>query len=234
MKLLQKSEIQTLKARDFVREAQEGKKLAEMVDRLREIKAQEEASLTNFRVKTLAKIHDEITQEQEKLATLKGEVKTLEERRKDALKPLDEIKKQIAREREFLDERSKSLDDRDRLLEARDATSQNTLKKASDALERAKNREMAATESLREASKTNTAAQKALDNAKKVEKSASDLKSKVTQELLHRDIMASSRERGITMKENNLAIREAELADGWKLLEDRKEMFERQIKRNKK
>ncbi len=61
VKLLSKREIDVAKARDRQREIAEGTKLAQRVDGLRELAADEEKSLNDFRIKTLTAINEETT-----------------------------------------------------------------------------------------------------------------------------------------------------------------------------
>jgi len=97
MKLLQKSDIVKAKALDRKMEIDEGVKLSRRVDTLREVHANEEASLDRFRRETLKAIHDEVTTESAKLDTLRSEVATIQEQRTLALKPIlierDELEK---------------------------------------------------------------------------------------------------------------------------------------------
>ena len=71
IKLLTKQEINLRKANEKRLEIEEGRKLASRVDNLRELVAQEEASLASFRAKTVANIGAEIKKlEQEKQTVL--------------------------------------------------------------------------------------------------------------------------------------------------------------------
>jgi hypothetical protein len=60
MKLLQKSEINALKARDTNREISEGLKLSRRVDSLRELQQKEEVNLEKYRTETLKAIKEEL------------------------------------------------------------------------------------------------------------------------------------------------------------------------------
>ena len=62
MKLLKKSEINTLKAQERKAEIDQGLKLSRRVDVLRETAAQEEASLEAFRRSSIKAINEEIKQ----------------------------------------------------------------------------------------------------------------------------------------------------------------------------
>lgn len=90
MKLLDKSEIHKAKGQDRQREVAEGLKLANRVDNLREIHAQEEAALEKFRQESIKKINDEIVKKAKEKDALIKEVFQLQEERKKALEPLTE------------------------------------------------------------------------------------------------------------------------------------------------
>ena len=89
MKLLTKSEQNKAKALEKNKEIQEGLKLAKRVDALREISAQEDKALKEFRKSSLAQITSEILDETKKRDDLQKEVRDLEDRKLEALKPLD-------------------------------------------------------------------------------------------------------------------------------------------------
>ncbi len=89
IKLLSKRAIDEAKARDKQREIEQGKMLAKRVDVLRETVANEETGLTKFRTAAISKIHEDIAVENDRLTLLKVEVEVLEQRKRDALLPLD-------------------------------------------------------------------------------------------------------------------------------------------------
>lgn len=95
MKLLPKNEIQKLKAVAQKQAIDEGVKLAKRVDNLREVAASEEASLEQFRQKTLIEIQHSIQKLSADKDTLLMEVKDLEERKLSALQPLDVEKQRL-------------------------------------------------------------------------------------------------------------------------------------------
>lgn len=79
LRLLKKSEIEKAKAEDISMERAEGLKIAKRVDALREIQAQEEASLIKFRTSTLSQIHKDCQTEEAKLTALSYQRKELED-----------------------------------------------------------------------------------------------------------------------------------------------------------
>ncbi len=90
VKLLSKREIDVRKAQDRQREIAEGTKLAHRVDGLRELAADEEKSLNDFRIKTLTAINEETTPLFKERDELLNELVALRDERKGLLKPLDD------------------------------------------------------------------------------------------------------------------------------------------------
>jgi hypothetical protein len=89
MRLLKKQEVEQAKAQERARAVQEGLGLAKRVDVLRETQASEEASLGEFREKTVGAINAEVEDLTKQRDLLTDEVLGLEQRKADALVPLD-------------------------------------------------------------------------------------------------------------------------------------------------
>lgn len=96
MKLLTKQELTERKAEEQRREIDEGLKIARQVDRLRETKAEEEASLLRFRTESIKKIQSEITELGAKRDDLANQVARLEKEREVSLIPVTELEEQAA------------------------------------------------------------------------------------------------------------------------------------------
>lgn len=90
VKLLSKREIDVRKAQDRQREIAEGTKLAHRVDGLRELAADEEKSLNDFRIKTLTALQEEIDPRIIERDELLNELVALRDERKALQKPLDD------------------------------------------------------------------------------------------------------------------------------------------------
>lgn len=234
MRLLKKSEVSIAKAAEKKREIDEGLKLARRIDGLRETWAEEDAAFQKFRSETIAKIHDDITKEQEKLGPLKKEVKELEESKAEALKPLTEEKAALKRERAELDRQREEADERESLLRDKERKAELALKRATATVTRAELRENDADSRLQHAAQQDEQATLANARAQKVKADADERYRKVNQELLHRDMMASERERSVTLREESLARKWKEFIAERTLFKDRKATFERELKRNKK
>lgn len=110
LKLLTKKEVDVAKAKDRSREVAEGRKLAESVDRLREVRAEEEVSLEKFRQKSLTTIHNEITELSTKKDELVSEVSRLTSEAKALRIPLDSEWRRLRNEQSQLNEQRLEFD----------------------------------------------------------------------------------------------------------------------------
>lgn len=235
IKLLAKSEVDRLKASEQRVAVEEGLKVARRVDRLREVSADTEAAYKKFRDESIAKINEEIAYKQEERAKVTAEVNEATALRDRLQKPLDDEWVAVRIAKREADERAEKQDARQHLLDDREREVELTEKKVIGIVARATTREEASTTSLRDASAALNKANLAQASAERIKEDALKYSKKVNEELMHRDAMASSRERSATIKEQDLVAREKALADGWKLLDDRTALFERTIKRvNKK
>lgn len=234
MRLLQKSDIAKAKSVAQRRDIEEGVKIAKRVDNLREVAAQEEAALIKFRKETLAKIHAETQQASQEKDSLVSEVAVLRKERKELMRPLDKEWGEITKEHAVLAEREQSVEAQEIVLHKEAAELKKAVKQVSDSLVRTATKEASAIEQLLSASQTRKEAKLALKEAQCVEAKAIRLAKDVREELIHRDMAMATREREYTMKEEKLSERESALEKEWKLLNDRKAMFERRIKKPKK
>lgn len=234
IKLLPKSEVAKAQAAEQKRHIDEGVKLARRVDNLREVAAQEEASLERFRRETLAKIHVETAQAKEERDTVRKEVAELKEERKKLMRPLDKEWQEVERAKEeALKAKEAAREHEKAAKEDRDAARAD-VKRAQDLVARAETKDGVSRTRLQRAVKDGKEAERRLRNATTVESRALRLKEAVEKDLAHRDMECAARERGITMKEALLQEREAELEKGWRLLKDREDKFARTITRNNK
>ena len=231
MKLLPKSEILKQKAVVQQQTVEEGKKLAKTIDRLREVAAEEETSLEKFRSETLAQIHKETTEANSKLEVLKAEVKSLQEARQEAQKPLHEEKHAIEILMGNLKEKEAQIEAQCLSLVEEERALEEKKKDLAKTLLQLESREHQANTLLEKARVNETATTLALDEAKKAEDAAIKARQTIETELVHRERVCSDAENSIILRERNLAAQEAELLKGWRLLEDRKSLLERNIKR---
>lgn len=226
MRLLPKSEIDKSKSLDRQKEIDEGMKLAKRVDSLREIHAQEEASLATFRDKTLKLIQAEIEDKTSERDSLITEVRDLETRREIALRPLDvewrdlhrysdelvKLAEQMASEKEMLVKREEVISDIEEILEIDK--------------ERTDDDRMRVTKALQEAEKNRLDTKEELAEARNItytETLKADLKAV---ELQSREASVQSREidvknmwDNVQRKNDEVSAREAKVADAEKMLE---------------
>lgn len=231
IRLLNKREIDKAKAKDQRLEIQEGLKLAKRVDALRETAVEEELSLKKFREATIKNIHEELSTEGQKLETLKVEVKALESRKEEALKPLTEAWDTLRREQEALSKAEEEL--ANRFSEAFEV--QESLKKEQKEIKTAKSlaesdRERAL-DASKQAERNRADTSRALDFAERVQRKALLQEEQVKS-------WAERQEEEIAVEKKNLQLRTTSLARKEKALEkreirlkDRQEQLQRTIKR---
>jgi hypothetical protein len=234
MRLLTKSEINTKKVADKRREIDEGVKLARRVDNLREVAAQEEVALEKFRKETLKKIHKQTAEAQLELDELRTEVICLKKERRDALKPLDKEWAALREAQEKLKTDQDEHNIKSITLQESEKQCRKAIKQAADTLASATAKETRANELLQRGGEYSDEAETAMDHAKMVEAEALQLREDVEKELRQRDFEAAGRERSLDSREKKMREQEAKLNKEWLLLEDRKAMHERNIKRDKK
>lgn len=234
MRLLDKKQIDSQKAVERSRDVQEGLKLARRVDSLREIQAREEKTLQEYRTKTLATIHEEISKETERRDALKKEVKVLEDRKKEALKPLTEELKRIEDQNKVLLEaqRADIESEGHALARTRERTATESRLAALEKRRAASERERSRA-GLLEAESARKEARDVLQEARGIRDSAVQLKKEVEKELRERDVQMASRERDLGLREEENTKERAALAEEWKLLDDRKQMLARALKSKK-
>lgn len=233
MKLLPKSQVEVAKSREQRQKIDEGVVLAKKIDNLREVALIEEKKLEEFRRKTVKKIHDEITTKSTERDQLEEGNKKLREERKELKKPLDEEWLKLSEAQKALAIREEGITQDERTARECLREAESTSKRSVIALTKAESRERLASETFREAGNANTEAQSILKRARRTEESVDKRKEEVERSLARRDIAASARERDIDIKETRLAREREKLKKEWALLEDRKAMLERTIKRKK-
>lgn len=233
MKLLTKSEVAKAQADVKKQEIDEGLKLARKVDNLREIKAQEEASLEKFRRETVSKINTEISLLDTKKSEVLKEVSTLEKARKKLMEPLDDEWKKIHVANLAIGEKVQNLNEKESLILKREKETRIAFKETNNLLAKTILKDERAAELLLKADRKSTQANTVLKNAKEIEAKALSFKKEVEKELVERDIQAAVRERSLDMRDINLKKKESSLEKEWELLEDRKAMVERRIKNKK-
>ncbi len=234
MKLLPKSEIDKKKAAEQYTAVEEGLKLARRVDNLREVAADEEQSLSEYRIKTLTAIHEETKEAAEKRDSLQKEVADLEDRKREALKPLDQAWEDYKVAKLELQGGFEDLNTRVSAVSKRETDAEATTSEANRLLAVAVNREHTAFDTVRDNLHLNEAAQLALKDATRIQEEAIKRARQVEGELMHRESVVSSRERGATIREQAVAKDEQFIRDEKARLRDREATLERAFNRIKK
>jgi F0F1-type ATP synthase membrane subunit b/b' len=234
MKLLAKSDLVKAKAFDRQREMDEGLKLAKRVDTLREVAAEEEASLAKFRTTTLSVIGDEIIAITNKRDVLKQEVKSLEGRKVIALTPLvDEwskivkiVNKKHAQSTlgEFLQAKDEEIREKEASLERRRKEIAQLDEKASYAQQRIRESIDNADTILKEAERKSILAEMVLEKARNQSSELIENAQKKSKEV-------KERERAVSQKDAELLEKETDLANREIALNDKYETLQRTIKR---
>lgn len=231
MRLLNQRDLDQAKAAEQKRVIDEGAKLAKRVDNLREVAADEETALDEFRKKTLKQIYADINLEAGKLELLKTEVGEYENRKKAALEPLTEREDALEDTEKRYQEREISIKQHEEEVSNKERLARERQEAAVNALATATARDTASNIGLLQAEQTKANAERLLKDALVVQGQVEQKKKATESFLIHREEAVALRERDATIKESDLSAREEELADGWRLLRDREALHERTLKR---
>lgn len=109
MRLLTKTQIQQEKSKERQLDIDQGLAFARKVDSLRETQENERISLDKFRKDSVDALHTQISALSLERDSLAEEVKTLEEKKRFALKPILEERKELDEKKDELTELEKSL-----------------------------------------------------------------------------------------------------------------------------
>lgn len=231
MKLLPKSEVNRLKAEEKHIEIEEGRKVAERIDTLRETRSEEEASLERFRTETVERINTEIQAKIVEREELEHGNQQRRREREELMKPLDKERDELKTERFDLAQWEKSISEKeDRLFELEDSLNERD-KESEKALFRAKNREELVNIRLTEANRAAKASEEAYIIAEEIKVATQRESKKRLLALTHREDAITQRENNVTIQESDLSAREKALQDGTRVLKDRTDTFERTLKR---
>lgn len=235
MRLLPKKEISVLQASKTKAEIDEGLKLARRVDSLREIVADEEASLASFRDATLKAIQADIKKVEQERNEVKGEVETLRSELEQSTKQLDIRENAVKEREEALKQHQSALNERLGGLK----TLLEEIKKLST--ESGKyHRQCVSTVTLIDQVRLDTdvslkEAQYYLNLSTDNYKSVCSLVEQVQAELKTRDIELASKERDATIRSEHLDVMSKSLHTKELQLIDREQTLEREFNRlNKK
>lgn len=229
MRLLDKLQINLSKAVERKLEVDEGRKLAERVDALRELSATEAANLERFRGESLAQAKADIGVLVAEKGSLLGEVERLRSDRDFLLKPVDLREMELDGRKEALDERERGLLAEKSLVIKLEDKAKEAFSRASVALKAAENREddaktdqQAAAASRKSAGGLMRESQKWLDKAKEEAR-------QVLEDVDRRDAAMAVRERELLMRQEGLAREQQALSLRERAIIDREETLEREI-----
>lgn len=231
MKLLTKKQVSDIKNNERRLAIDEGVKLAQKVDGLRELKLKEEAEIEKFRTESLKVAMEEISRHTKVRDALFAEVKTLEARRAEALMP-------IHREIEELDKKRAEvialINQNESLKESNAQVSIELDKRNRDIVE--KEREI-----NRASVRVNEAVTSALEKLKEAETTLANARAfeaAKQREYKEKEIQLIAREEGITATMKRQEQRDKEQDSRERLLlatetrlNDRTQKLERNIKR---
>lgn len=96
IRLLKKSEIDKIKSQERKRELDSGLTLAKRIDSLREIHAEEEKSLLNFRNKTVAEIQKEINKKIQERDSISLQVNEKKELLQELIQKINKTKETLS------------------------------------------------------------------------------------------------------------------------------------------
>jgi len=198
MKLLAKSDIHQKRAAEQKQTIDEGKKLASTIDRLREVAAQEDASLDKFRSETLARIHEETTEAATKRDALLGEVRELEAAKREALQPLteeqkklDDTKTELEQKRAEIATQSLTLEDRERSISGKEQEVVSTLL-------RVRTKEEAVTKKLADIINKEEKTTFLNLEVTRLKEEAESIRTKLSTELVHREQVCENTEKSLS------------------------------------
>lgn len=234
IKLLSKQEVQQKQAVQKRAEIEEGKKLAQRVDRLREIAVQEEASLASFRAKTLKAINTEIKQVTVERDSLLEEVKTLRNELelgfselKKAEKQLKDKEKEVLLYEEQVETRLKLVKEKEKSIKADFEQNKRFIRR----IENLNSHLLRIHPLVEERLET---AESVLEEIELKKFQFETFYNQFTKELRGKDIEVASRERDITIKEERVKNTERLLNEREIQLRDRELTLEREFNRLKK
>ena len=233
VKLIPKSEMAGLKAKQSAREIQEGVKIATRIDGLRSLWAKTEQDYETYKIAALSAIQGEIDGLSGKKEELTAELRQMQAK-------YDSLMTDISFKRSELAQSEKKLASWEKTLEKREedaALSELDVKEASDAakdaLKSAEANERMSVRILADADSRKSAAEDALATAKTVREKAYADKKDIEESLGLRELSIIAKEQSMSKKEAQLAVTEKELNDAKVAVNDMRETLLRSMARLK-
>lgn len=236
LKLLKKSEINSLKEKDRQMEINEGVKLAKRVDSLRQAQADEELALEKFRRESVLSINNEIIDLSSKKESLAVEVLFLEQERIRLSAPIDlQIEwAKIASDKKEIGMIKEENHAKEVSLLAREVENEVSRKEFEKREVELGNKESLTIQYLLGAEEHSKKALSFLKEAENTKNNSIVFKEKVLKEMEDRDMTVSSRERDLKNKEQKIERDQKELNEEKKKVLDQRRTLERAFNRLKK
>lgn len=233
VKLLQKSELQSLKAKERALEVREGVKLATKVDGLRELQAKTEKEFELYKTSTLSAITEEITKTNEEKEKISGELRILKEEY-DLLLPEIPIK------RKELAEFEKTLMKWEHKLEKREEKAGLSEIDVAEALDTAESirimnedNERISRNLLIQTNKAKIEAEQTLATARKIQEQAFQELQDSEATLNLRELSIKTKEQELSRTESILMNDQRELINEKRKVDDMRQTLQRSIERIK-
>lgn len=233
MQLLEKRQIDGLKARERYQEIQEGKKLAEKVDALRELSAKEQTNLAKFSEESMSRLKAEI----DKLITvredIKSEIKVLERQKSLAKEPLDEEWAKFHAKRAELDSLELEIHAKQGSLIKKEEKYRKDVHSLGVEESRIEDERRRSVDSLAKAFQFLQEADSTLQDARNAAATIQVAAELRDNETILREKEAQERERIVAQREEDSRKQEKAIEEGWILLRDRQLTLEDEINRLK-
>jgi hypothetical protein len=233
MKLLNKLEINVLKGRERKLEVEEGRKLAESVDKLRELKAAEEASIKLSHSGLVAALRDEIKRWTDYRDKIREEAEYWLGIRAKAQEPIDQRDAEFVRREKEIHGKEIAISDREK--EVLDSEKYRLQKKEEAEMLLADAKEINS-----ESKRLNSEAQESQKLAKALERQAANDKAKSDQRIQEAEEVWIAREAQVAVKEREISMRSDKVRREEEALElkkrdiiNREAQLERTISKNK-
>jgi hypothetical protein len=233
MQLLEKRQIDGLKARERHQEIQEGKKLAEKVDALRELSAKEQANLAKFTEESRTRLKEEIGALITSREDLKTEIKELERAKVIAKVPLDEEWAKFHAKHAELDALDLEIHAKQEALTKKEEEHRKDVRSLGVEISRVEDERRRSVDSLAKALQFLKEADDTIHGARNAAATVQLTAEFRDNESILREKESQERERIVSQREEDSRKQEKAIEEGWILLRDRQATLEYEINRLK-
>jgi chromosome segregation ATPase len=233
VKLLQKSEIASLKAKAQGREVQEGVKIATRVDGLRTLWAKTESDFELYKTSTLAAIQDEIVKANEEKESITSTLRALKAEYEQLLPEIPMKRAELAAFEKRLTAWEKKLVKKEDSVALGEIDIAEFTQKAEFAKVRNEDNERISRNLLIQANKKKQDADEALSKAQNIQATAEKEKKDMEQSLSLREMAIKAQEQELLTNQMNLASDRTILAIEKVRVNDMRQTLERSLERLK-